>query len=60
MARYIMTADLRRCIGCQTCTAACRHAQPVWLLLLAVSRSAPPLGAALPSRLSWAVLEKSG
>ncbi len=26
MARYIMTVDLRRCIGCQTCTAACRHA----------------------------------
>ena len=26
MPRYIMTADLRRCIGCQTCTAACRHA----------------------------------
>ena len=26
MTRYIMTADLRRCIGCQTCTAACRHA----------------------------------
>ena len=26
MSRYIMAADLRRCIGCQTCTAACRHA----------------------------------
>ncbi len=26
MSRYIMTVDLRRCIGCQTCTAACRHA----------------------------------
>ena len=25
MTRYIMTADLRRCIGCQTCTASCRH-----------------------------------
>ncbi|MDP1634241.1 MAG: 4Fe-4S dicluster domain-containing protein [Gallionellaceae bacterium] len=25
MPRYIMTADLRRCIGCQTCTAACRQ-----------------------------------
>ena len=25
MTRYVMTADLRRCIGCQTCTAACRH-----------------------------------
>ncbi|MEW5888390.1 MAG: 4Fe-4S dicluster domain-containing protein [Pseudomonadota bacterium] len=26
MTRYIMTVDLRRCVGCQTCTAACRHA----------------------------------
>ena len=26
MTRYIMIADLRRCVGCQTCTAACRHA----------------------------------
>ena len=26
MTRLIMTADLRRCIGCQTCTAACRQA----------------------------------
>ncbi len=26
MTRYNMTADLRRCIGCQTCTAACRQA----------------------------------
>lgn len=26
MTRYVMTADLRRCIGCQTCTAACRQA----------------------------------
>ena len=25
MTRYIMTADLRRCIGCQTCTASCRQ-----------------------------------
>ena len=26
MTRYVMIADLRRCVGCQTCTAACRHA----------------------------------
>ncbi|MBI1905677.1 MAG: 4Fe-4S dicluster domain-containing protein [Rhodocyclales bacterium] len=26
MARYVMVVDLRSCVGCQTCTAACRHA----------------------------------
>lgn len=26
MTRWAMVADLRRCIGCQTCTAACRQA----------------------------------
>lgn len=25
MTRYVMIADLNRCIGCQTCTAACKH-----------------------------------
>ena len=25
MTRYVMIADLRRCVGCQTCTAACRQ-----------------------------------
>jgi Fe-S-cluster-containing dehydrogenase component/DMSO reductase anchor subunit len=26
MSRWGMLADLERCVGCQTCTAACRHA----------------------------------
>jgi phenylacetyl-CoA:acceptor oxidoreductase subunit 1 len=26
MTRYVMVADLEACVGCQTCTAACRHA----------------------------------
>jgi Fe-S-cluster-containing dehydrogenase component len=26
MSRWVMLADLERCVGCQTCTAACRHA----------------------------------
>jgi phenylacetyl-CoA:acceptor oxidoreductase subunit 1 len=25
MTRFVMVADLERCVGCQTCTAACRH-----------------------------------
>lgn len=26
MTRYVMIADLRRCVGCQTCTASCKEA----------------------------------
>ncbi len=26
MTKWAMTADLGRCVGCQTCTTACRHA----------------------------------
>ncbi|MBC5768134.1 4Fe-4S dicluster domain-containing protein [Ramlibacter albus] len=26
MTRWSMVADLRRCVGCQTCTASCKHA----------------------------------
>ncbi len=25
MTRWVMLADLERCVGCQTCTASCRH-----------------------------------
>jgi phenylacetyl-CoA:acceptor oxidoreductase subunit 1 len=33
MSRWAMVADLRRCTGCQTCTAACKvtNATPPWV-----------------------------
>jgi len=26
VTKYVLVSDLRRCVGCQTCTAACKHA----------------------------------
>ena len=26
MTKWAIVADLGRCVGCQTCTAACKHA----------------------------------
>jgi phenylacetyl-CoA:acceptor oxidoreductase subunit 1 len=47
MTRWVMVADLERCVGCQTCTAACRHANatspPVqWRKVLDVETGAYP------------------
>lgn len=30
MTKWAIVADLRRCVGCQTCTAACRHSNATW------------------------------
>ena len=38
MTRWAMVADLRRCVGCQTCTASCRHRRE--------QRAGPGLGGA--------------
>jgi phenylacetyl-CoA:acceptor oxidoreductase subunit 1 len=47
MTRWIMLADLERCVGCQTCTAACRHANATspsvqWRKVLDVEAGAFP------------------
>ena len=47
MTRYVMVVDLRRCIGCQTCTAACRHANATppgvqWRSVLDIESGAYP------------------
>ena len=57
MTRWAMIADLERCVGCQTCTAACKHANATspavqWRKVLdieagsypAVSRTYVPVG----------------
>ena len=47
MTRYAMVADLERCVGCQTCTAACRHANATspavqWRSVLDIEAGAYP------------------
>lgn len=47
MTRWVMLADLRRCVGCQTCTAACRHANATppdvqWRRVIDVERGTFP------------------
>jgi phenylacetyl-CoA:acceptor oxidoreductase subunit 1 len=47
VTRYVMVADLERCVGCQTCTAACRHANATspavqWRRVLDIEAGAYP------------------
>jgi phenylacetyl-CoA:acceptor oxidoreductase subunit 1 len=47
MTRWTMVADIERCVGCQTCTAACRHANATspaveWRKVLDVEAGAYP------------------
>jgi len=47
MSRWVMVADLERCVGCQTCTAACRHANATspavqWRKVLDIEAGAYP------------------
>ena len=47
MTRWVMLADLERCVGCQTCTAACRHANATspavqWRRVLDIEAGAYP------------------
>ena len=47
MTRWVMVADLRRCVGCQTCTAACKHANATppgvqWRRVLDIETGAYP------------------
>jgi phenylacetyl-CoA:acceptor oxidoreductase subunit 1 len=47
MTRWAMVADIDRCVGCQTCTAACRHANATspaveWRRVLDVEAGAFP------------------
>lgn len=47
MTRWVMVADLERCVGCQTCVAACRHANATspaeqWRRVLDIEAGAYP------------------
>ncbi len=47
MTRWMMVADIDRCVGCQTCTAACKHANATspsvqWRKVLDIESGAYP------------------